>query len=200
MSGELLKSQTAAGSSSSEGDTSSIVVGQVVNNCDHTARGRVRVRLAWRGGMEIWARLALLDNGTYFIPQKGDEVLVAVYQKDVNEAYVLGRLWNDSNQVPRKGQNDPNTKRVIRTPGNHEIAFDEDEKSVVIKTGSGQTVVLKPNSITLAVDDNDSAKITLDKSGTIEIKASTKIKIDAPNVDINGSTSTKIDGGTINIG
>jgi uncharacterized protein involved in type VI secretion and phage assembly len=200
MSGELLKSQANAGSSSSDRDTSSIVVGQVVNNCDHTARGRVRVRLAWRGGMEIWARVALLDNGAYFIPQKGDEVLVAVYQKDVNEAFVLGRLWNASNQVPRKGQNDPNTKRVIRTPGNHEIAFDEDEKSVVIKTGNGQTVVLKPNSVTLAVDDKGSAKITLSGEGMLEITATNQIKLTSKVVDINGSTSTKIDGGTINIG
>ena len=200
MSGELLKSHSGTDSSTSERDTSSIVVGQVVNNCDHTSRGRVKVRLAWRGGMEIWARVALLDNGVYFIPQKGDEVLVAVYQKDVNEAYVLGRLWNDSNQVPRKGQNDPNTKRVIRTPGNHEIAFDEDEKSIAVKTGSGQRVVLKPDSITVAVDANNTATITLDGKGNLSLKASTSICIEAPKVTIIGTTSTTIDGGTINIG
>ena len=129
------------------------MAGKVIRNCDQTKIGRVQVRLAARGGKEIWARVVAPDTGVYFVPQVNDEVLVGFHQGDGNEAYVMGRLWNDTKLPPRQGEGDPVTKRVIRTPKELEISFDDTEQTIVIKTKSGQHVTLKPGSVEIGVDD-----------------------------------------------
>ena len=59
----------------------------VINNVDCLAVGRVQVRLPWLPGHEPWARVATMmagmGRGSYFIPQIGDEVLVAFKNGDV---------------------------------------------------------------------------------------------------------------------
>lgn len=201
MSGEFLKAQAAPRGSEADEGLSGVMVGRVIHNCDHKHLGRVQVRLAARGGIEIWARISLLDTGAYFIPQEGDQVLVAFHQGDGNEAFVVGRLWNDNKKPPRQGEDDPKTKRVIRTPGEHEIAFDDTEQSVVITTKAGQHVTLKQDSVEIGVDNNGTAKITLDTGGNLEISATTSITMKAPTITLGdgntqmitvGSASTQI--------
>jgi len=147
----------------------------------------VKVRLAARGGIEIWARVALPDTGVYFIPQVGEEVLVAFHQGDGNEAYVMGRLWNDTKLPPRQGVQDPVTQRVIRTPVGHEIAFDDMEQSVVITTQAGQHIELKPDGIKVGVDNNGTAMISLDTAGNLEITAMTAITMKAPTITLDAT-------------
>ena len=198
MSGEFLKSQTNPKDSEDGSEKSGLMAGKVIRNCDKTRIGRVQVRLAARGGMEIWARVVLPDTGVYFIPQVNDEVLVGFHQGDGNEAYVMGRLWNDNTRPPRLGDDDPVTKRVIRTPEGHEIAFDDKEQSVVITTKDGQHITLKPGSVEIGVDKESSAVIKLDGKGSLNIEAKTSItlkaqtiKLDATNIQV-GDSSTQI--------
>jgi uncharacterized protein involved in type VI secretion and phage assembly len=196
MSGEFLKSQTGLKDSESGDEKSGLMAGKVIRNCDQTKVGRVKVRLAARGGMEIWARAVVPDTGVYFVPQVNDEVLVAFHQGDGNEAYVMGRLWNDTKLPPRQGEGDPVTKRVIRTPKELEISFDDTEQSVVIKTKSGRNVTLKPDGIEIGVDDKSSAVIKLDGAGNLEISAKMNItlkaqmiKLEATNIQVGGASS-----------
>jgi uncharacterized protein involved in type VI secretion and phage assembly len=196
MSGEFLKSQTGLKDSESGDEKSGLMAGKVIRNCDQTKVGRVKVRLAARGGMEIWARVVVPDTGVYFVPQVNDEVLVAFHQGDGNEAYVMGRLWNDTKLPPRQGEGDPVTKRVIRTPKELEISFDDTEQSVVIKTKSGRNVTLKPDGIEIGVDDKSSAVIKLDGAGNLEISAKMNItlkaqmiKLEATNIQVGGASS-----------
>jgi uncharacterized protein involved in type VI secretion and phage assembly len=50
---------------------------------------------------DLWARVATMmagrNRGTWFIPEVGDEVLVAFERGDVKEAYVIGALQFDLN-------------------------------------------------------------------------------------------------------
>ena len=198
MSGEFLKSQTSPKDSEDGNEKSGLMAGKVIRNCDKTRIGRVQVRLAARGGMEIWARVVLPDTGVYFIPQVNDEVLVGFHQGDGNEAYVIGRLWNDNKRPPRLGEDDPVTKRVILTPQKLEIAFDDKELSIVITTEAGQHITLKPGSVEIGVDDKSSAVIKLDGKGSLNIEAKTSItlkaqtiKLEATNIQV-GDSSTQI--------
>ena len=100
MSGEFLKEQSNQKDPEAGDEKSGFVAGKVIVNSDQTKIGRVKVRLAARGGMEVWARVVIPDTGVYFIPQVNDEVLVGFHQGDGNEAFVMGRLWNDK-QRPR---------------------------------------------------------------------------------------------------
>ena len=60
---------------------------EVVSNLDLTGLGRVQLRLPWLPGYSPWARVAAFSAGSgrggYFIPQNGDEVLVAFSHGDV---------------------------------------------------------------------------------------------------------------------
>jgi uncharacterized protein involved in type VI secretion and phage assembly len=200
MSGEFLKAQSTTKDSEKEDEKSGLMIGRVINNCDKTQTGRVKVRFAARGGMEIWARVVAPDTGVYFVPQVNDEVLVAFHQGDGNEAYVMGRLWNETKLPPRQGEQDPVTKRVIRTPLGHEIAFDDKAQSIVITTNSGQHVTLKQESIEIGVDDKSSAVIRLDATGSLNIEAKTSISLkattitlDATNLKLGSASSAQIE-------
>jgi|CXWL01.1.fsa_nt_gi uncharacterized protein involved in type VI secretion and phage assembly len=203
MSGEFMQSQTAQQASGPDPGLSGVMIGRVIGNCDTKRLGRVHVRLAARGGMELWARITVMDTGAYFIPQNGDEVLVAFHQGDGNEAYVIGRLCNENNRPPRSNEGDPNTQRVIRTPAGHEIAFDETEQSVVITTGNGQHIEMKPEGIKIKVDKQSTGTISMDNAGNIKIESSSSItmksphiNLDAENLDLGGKSSARIDGGS----
>src|SRR5947209_20520328 len=83
-----------------------LTVAQVVKNCDETHAGRVQVRLPWLPGHEPWVRLSLVDRGVYFIPQEGDEVLVAGNRGDISELYIVGCLWNGKDKPPAQNNGD----------------------------------------------------------------------------------------------
>ena len=219
MTGEFMQSQTAQQASGPDPGLSGVMIGRVIANCDKKHQGRVQVRLAARGGIELWARIALFDTGGYFIPKIGTEVLVSYHQGDGNEAYVIGGLWNENNPPPRSNDGDPETQRAIRTPAGHEIAFDETKQSVVITTAQGQQIEMKPEGIKIAFDDKDTSTINLENNGnmtitargtltlkaaTIKLEATTinleavkkKTTNDKPSVTINDKPSVTINGGT----
>jgi uncharacterized protein involved in type VI secretion and phage assembly len=187
MSGEFMQSQTSPKDAEEGEKNSGFMRGKVIRNCDNTRQGRVKVRLSARGGMEVWARVLLPDTGVYFIPQVNEEVMVGFHQGDGNEAFVMGRLWNDTKPPPRQDEGDPVNKRVILTPKKLEISFDDTEQSIVIKTQSGQHVTLKPDGIEIGADDNGSAVITLDKTGNISVKAALKISFSAPEIELQAT-------------
>lgn len=163
----------------------------VVSNVDVTGLGRVQLELPWLPGYQPWARVATLsagpDRGSYFIPQNGDEVLVAFCQGDVRELYVIGSLWNGRDKPPFKDPPDPANKRAIHTPAGHKIVLDDLEQSIVITSSTGHKVTMAPEQIELFAGDG--AKITLQKSGTIKIEASVAIEIKAPSIKTEASAS-----------
>src|ERR1700732_4421062 len=75
---------------------------QVSDIQDPDHQGQVKVKLPWSpdaaGGVyETWARLATLmgggNRGTWFVPDVGDEVLVAFEGGQPRRPYVVGALW-----------------------------------------------------------------------------------------------------------
>jgi uncharacterized protein involved in type VI secretion and phage assembly len=200
MAGEFLESQSQPIHSGS--DKSGFISGKVIRNCDQTQKGRVLVRLAALQGKEVWARVVAPDTGVYFIPQVNEEVLIGFQQGDGNEAFVIGRLWNDKSLPPTQAPGDPVTKRLIRTPAGHDITFDDNAKTLVIKTADGQQVSLNPNGIELNANSKSSAVITLDKTGNITIHATQKISFNAATIELNATNNITIGATTpeINIG
>ena len=177
-----------------------VATGEVITNCDQTNQGRVQVRLPWLPGYEPWARVAApmagMESGAYFMPQKGDEVLVAFNQGDVLEAFVVGSMWNGANKTPVGKSSDASSKWVLRTPGRHEIVFDDDAQSIAITHASGPHVTLGAKTIEVKLDDKDTAAMTLDSQGNITIKAKQRITLDAPNVEIKGTDRAALQSGS----
>lgn len=161
----------------------------VINNIDCTGEARVMLMLPFMPGYTPWARLsspmAGMGRGTYFVPQIGDEVLVAFNHGDVREPYVLGTCWNTIDRPPALKPTDPVTMRKIRTPLGHELAFDEALQSVTLSSNLMSTVTLDATKAELSTP---LATVTIDKAGGVTITAATKITLDAPVIEIKAKT------------
>ena len=166
-----------------------VAVATVLSNTDCTGEARVMLMLPWLPGYTPWARVASpmagMGRGTYFIPQPGDEVLVAFNHGDVREPYVLGTCWNTVDRPPALAPTDPITKRKIRTPLGHELSFDEAEQSVTLSSNLMSTVTLDAQKAQLSTP---LASVTIDKAGGVTIKGATKITLDAPVIEIQAKT------------
>jgi len=181
-----------------------MVVAQVISNIDLTNQGRVQLHLPWLNSIDPWARVAVLmagpDSGTYFIPQQGDEVLVAFNHGDVSDPFVVGSLWNGQDKPPAQESLDPVNKRMIRTPKGHTLVFDDLEQSITIKHATGGQVELTSDKIELSIGP---ASILLEQNGSITIKTEGTLNLDATTINISadaklglsGKTSASMDGG-----
>lgn len=175
-----------------------VAVAQVINNIDNTAEGRVQLRLPWLPGYEPWARVAVLmagmSRGSYFIPQIGDEVLVAFNHGDVREPYVVGCLWNGTDRPPALLPTDPVNKRIIRTPLGHEIEFDDAVQSITVTTTTQQRITMDPTKIEMATTGN-TATVKLDTAGSVTIQAALKLELKAPTISIQAAADLDLQGG-----
>jgi phage baseplate assembly protein V len=158
-----------------------VVTGQVISRDDPDQQGRIQVSLPFLGGenSSYWAPVATMmagnKAGSWFMPEIGDEVLIAFLQDDVAHPFIVGFLWNGQDAPP---DTDPQN-RIILTPGGHTLRFqDKDgEKKVILQSSGGQVVTLDDSgngSITVTspngsvtINSSDSSSITLQGGGRI---------------------------------
>lgn len=172
-----------------------VAIAVVESNKDLRGEGRVKVSYPWAPGIEPWARVvtpyAGMNRGIYFMPQDGDEVLVAFQNGDINVPMVIGSIWSSLDRPPISPGDilAPSTKRIIRT-GNvaaHEIVLDDLDSSVTITSITKQSITMDPTQIKLSTT-KDTASITLDTLGNITIKGALSITLQAESITLDGST------------
>lgn len=187
-----------------------VAVATVVNNIDLLSEARVQLNLPWAPGFLPWARVATtmagMARGTYFIPQIGDEVLVAFNQGDIREPFVIGALWNTLDRPPALLPTDPLMKRLIRTPHGQQVVFDDLANSVTISNTTQQTLTLGVASASLeagTLPPPSKSSVSLDVGGNVTITGAESITLQAPSivlngakVQINGTASATLNGGT----
>ena len=198
-----------------------VLVGVVTNNKDPEKLGRVKLKLPLRDSTSEteWARIATLmtgkEMGSFFLPEVGDEVLVAFNDGDVRRPYVIGMLWNSNEKPPETNEDGKNNIRKFKSRNGNEIIFcDEDSKEkITLKTKKGQTVLLNDEgSGKLEIKDSsgknmmtiDGAQnqITLNSDMKITIQSkSCKINIDSTqnSIAIESAMQLKIKAQTISI-
>jgi phage baseplate assembly protein gpV len=180
-----------------------VAIATVIDNVDLLGEARVQVSLPWAPGFEPWARVATLmaglQRGTFFIPQVGDEVLVAFNHGDIREPFIIGSLWNTLDRPPSLLPTDSVNKRIIRTPIGQEISFDDVEQSITISNLLQYQLGLGPEASELATAG---ASVSLDIAGNVTITGAVSITLQAPsitidgtNVTISGSAGATLDGG-----
>jgi uncharacterized protein involved in type VI secretion and phage assembly len=171
----------------------------VTDISDPDGQGRVKVSLPWSPddtGYEAWARLATMmagsNRGTWFIPDKDDEVLVGFEGGDPRRPYVLGGLWNGSDSPPESmdgsGQND---KKVICSRNGVKVTLDDTQGSeqLQLETPGGQKLTLKDGPGTVTIEDSNGNSIKLESSG-ITVNAASKVTITAATAEISAATLT----------
>jgi uncharacterized protein involved in type VI secretion and phage assembly len=179
-----------------------VTSGIVTQNTDPDALGRVKLRLAWRDeGYETgWARVAApmagAKRGAYFLPEVGDEVLVAFDRGDIRFPYVLGSLWSREDKPPETNDDGKNAIRVIHTRRGHKLLFDDSDKGrLVIELSDGKSITIDDDGILI---DDKANKVKLDaKGGAVSIEAKQALTLKAPKISIEAGMQMEIKGGTM---
>jgi phage baseplate assembly protein gpV len=138
--------------------------------------------------------MAGLAHGTYFMPQIGQQVLVAFNNGDPGEPYVIGALWNAIERPPILLQTDAVNKRIIRTPLGHTVEFDDVTQTLEITSTTLQKITMSPASIELKAGLG-AASIQITTAGAVSIISSTSIALSAPKITISGAASVDVTAG-----
>ena len=94
-----------------------------------------------------WAPMASFltggNRGAFFMPEVGDQALVAFEHGHFDHPYVIGFLWDGGSKPPESDIKN----RIIMTPGGHTLRFEDgDNKKIIIKTSGGHQIVLDDSS------------------------------------------------------
>lgn len=175
-----------------------VVIGIVTNNKDAEGMGRVKVKFPWRGDSDesYWARVSTLmagkDRGAFFLPEVGDEVLVAFDHGDINHPYVIGALWNGVDTPPETNADGKNNIRTIKSRSGHEIIFDDNDEQkkekIEIHTKAGHTIILDDSAGAEKIEIKDKTgnnSIMIDSvQNAIAISSQMKLSIKAQAIEI----------------
>lgn len=197
-----------------------VAVGIVTNNYDDEKHlGRVKIYFPWlsQKNETDWVRICSFmagrERGGFFLPEVGDEVLVAFEHGDINSPFVLGSLWSKEDKPPETNVDGKNNIRKIKSRSGHEIIFDDSQglELLSIHTKSGHNILLDdtPGSEKITIKDktennyieiNSSQKsISISSQMDLSIKANS-IKIEASeNMKITSGSSMTINGSMVSI-
>lgn len=199
----MLALNTAETNLEAGGAAKGVAVAVVCQNQDSSGRGRVMVSYPWHTvpHQSYWARVATpmagKDRGMYFLPEVGDEVLVAFERGDVRFPYVIGSLWNGKEPAPEKNGDGKNDHRVIHTRKGHKLTFDDGSKGTVrLELNDGKKLEIDDDGIRL--DDAGGNRLAIDtKGGSMSLSAKTRLSISAPTIDIKATAQATVDGGAL---
>lgn len=174
-----------------------VVEAVVVDVIDPDKEGRVKLQFPWfdEDMVTEFCRVRQLyagnGYGTFFVPEVGDEVLVAFIHGDMRMPVVLGGLYNGKDKPPSDRQKNKDQK-VIRTKAGHELLFDDQGKKVTLKSNSGHTLELDDTGKTVTLKTAGGQSVVLDGSSSM-------ITIQATNVAVK-ATSVAIQAGQVELG
>ncbi len=186
-----------------------VTVGVVAQNYERTMPGRVCVRIPVRdeNANELkWARVAMPSSGRgwghYFLPEAGDQVLLAFEQGNIEKPYVVGCIPKDSNSFLTQSVQEKNQLKRIVTRNGSAIEFEDaaegegtKDKLSVYTAGEAHKVILDNEKKQILVSDKDGKnRIELKtETGHMSVRAEKKLTIqvgDNIEVTLNGSSGT----------
>jgi len=208
-----LLANTSVSAAHQRGKIYGVVVGIVRDIKDPDGLGRVKVDFPWLAedsdavaissgedrAHSYWARIAMLmagdSRGAYFIPEVGDEVLVAFEHGDLSRPFVIGALWNADGPPPVEMDGDgENNVRSITSRSGHQIVLNDsdDESSILIvdQTGDNSIFIDSANN---AMAFKVKGDLSFEVEGNISITSQGKIEIDAAQ-DIVAQTDANLEG------
>jgi len=158
-----------------------VVIGFVENNVDPEGLGRVQLSFPHLSDVNVskFARvvtpMAGSNRGVYFLPDIGDEVLVAFDHGDVSKPIVIGSLWNGKSRPPELNSDGLNAKRLIKTKSGHTITLDDTSgtEQITFKDMGGSTIKFQSDG-----------KLHIEAKNNLELKAAGDINIEAANVNV----------------
>ncbi|MCB0564802.1 MAG: type VI secretion system tip protein VgrG, partial [Phaeodactylibacter sp.] len=137
-------------------------------------------------GEGIWARLGTLfagnEYGSVFRPEIGDEVILGFVNNDPRDPVVLGVLHSNTHPAPIEASND-NFEKGLYLKGAMKLAFNDDDKSILLETEAGNSILLSEREEKVIVNDQNGNRITLSSDGIV-LRSAKDITLDASSGDI----------------
>lgn len=160
------------------------IVLQVHEDPENLNRVKVKIPLMQNEQEGVWARLgtpyASNGAGGLFYPEVNDEVVLGFFNGDPSSPVILGSLYSSKNQVPKKLDQENNTKQLL-TREKLSVLFDEKDKIITVMTPGERKITLDDKGKKISLEDSKGNKVELSDSG---------IKLDSPK-DIVVSTKGK---------
>jgi len=167
------------------------VVIQINDDPDKMNRVKVKIPLMQNKEEGVWARLggpyASKGVGCLVYPEVGDEVILGFFNADPSSAVILGSLYSASRATP-KALEQPNNIKMFLTREKLSVEFNEEKKSITVKTPGNRTFVLDDDKKKIILDDSTNT-IELSDSG-VKVKTSKDVKF-----DVTGKFSVEAKGG-----
>ena len=190
------------------GQMPGLVEAIVSDNKDPDRLGRVKLKFPTLPEMpeSFWARLVMpmagKKRGWMTIPEINDEVLCAFVHGDINNAIVVGSLYNGVDKPPYGNEDGDNDLRVFQSRAGHRITFDDkrgderielivfneeirviwDAKDKVLSLYSGKDIIIEAKE-TFSVKCKDfileaESSINAESGQSTEIKTGTSCSVD----------------------
>jgi uncharacterized protein involved in type VI secretion and phage assembly len=177
------------------------VVGIVAENYTQEMPGRLCVTIPVRdtdANNLKWAKMAMSYMGpgwgTYFLPEKGDQVLLIFEDGNIEKPFVIGCIPKDKDKFLKKSANENNQIKQIQTRNGSKITFWDDTD----ESGEKDKITIATSNDEHHIDiDDDADKIAIydkEKNCLIELEtAKGKINVHAEKkMEITVGDSIKI--------
>ncbi len=196
-----------------------LTAGIVTNINDPTRQGRVKVLFAGMSKAQesAWARIVATGGGSargnVFIPEVGDEVLVAFEDGDTRVPLVLGGLYGSQSTIPppdvadgkvqkrelvsRLGHTvrlldgeatDQKAIELVLAGGLNAVHLGADKTTVTVQKGKALSITVGSTAITVA---QGTGEVSI-KAPSISLQADQQIQLQAPTVTVNADTSLEL--------
>src|SRR5207302_6351495 len=102
---------------------------------------RVKVKFPWMNDEEstFYARIAMPmagdQRGTYFLPDKDDQLLCVFEHGEIDRPIIIGAVWNNKQKPPEKNESGKNNTKLIKSRSGHRLIFDDkdgEEKITIV--------------------------------------------------------------------
>lgn len=169
-----------------------VVFGTVTATQDELNMGRVEVMLDDHGAeIKVWVRvmqpMASAESGAFFLPEIDDQVVILQGPGGVLGWVVIGCLYTGT-RLPKLPEADgKNNIKQIFTRAGSEITLDDTDGAELIRI---QTIEGKVGLLL----ENAGTKLTITGETEVNINSTTKVVVEAENVEVTGSAEVKISG------
>jgi len=190
--------------------------GIVDDNNDPDGLGRVKVKLYWqKDSVTPWIRIAMpytgSDKGMFFVPEKGEEVVIGFEGGNAEMPFVIGGFYHGKAK-PDSFKSDQNDIKAIKTRSGHIIELNDKDGSESIKISdkngntiymdtagkniiisSEKSITLKSESImldgkTIVINASDELNMSAEKTAGLASKSS--LILQGKTTDVSGDTIT----------
>ncbi len=200
-----------------------VTAGIVTNINDPTRQGRVKVLFAGMSTAQesTWARIVATGGGAargnVFIPEVGDEVLVAFADGDTRVPVVLGGLYGSKSTIPPPDVVDGKVQRrelvsrlghtirlldgastdqkaieLVLAGGLNAVHLGADKTTVTVEQGKALSITVGSTVITVA---QGSGAVSI-KAPSISLQADQQIQLQAPTITVSADASLELKGQT----